>query len=418
MRHRAALVAIVMACSLLLIHGIALAGRATVTHWFSGPYAMYDFVMNQIPAFEAANPDLKIDLMFVNPSEVTDKYTVMFATDTPVDVIWTNNNNNLPLYMSRNLLLPLNNYAAKVGLDLGEYVEPAIKQATRDSQVFAVPYAALPTPGLFYNADLFDTAGVAYPTDMWSYEAEFLSAAKKLTKDTNGDGVPDQYGLGPQLNSSRTGSVTAVLAAYGGRILSLDGTKATATDEKTMAGFGFLSRLAHEDRVMAGSFWQGSAAMDLDGFWAIPGFTASLKGARTGAAATPLGPQGRKVMYVVGYYSVPRTATNPEGAMRWIKHLTSDEVGKAWLAAKLNMTGKMRVNASPEVRQDEMTRKWISFYSIEGLVPAIPANFRVTDVEKVFADAISTMASNALPLRQIAEQLQQKLTALLALPLQ
>jgi ABC-type glycerol-3-phosphate transport system substrate-binding protein len=107
MRHRAALVAIVMACSLLLIHGIALAGRATVTHWFSGPYAMYDFVMNQIPAFEAANPDLKIDLMFVNPSEVTDKYTVMFATDTPVDVIWTNNNNNLPLYMSRNLLLPL-----------------------------------------------------------------------------------------------------------------------------------------------------------------------------------------------------------------------------------------------------------------------------------------------------------------------
>lgn len=418
MKRSVLLVTMFMVCSLLFPQGVALAGRATVTHWFSGPYTMYEFVVNQAPAFEAANPDLKVDLMFVAPSEVTDKYAVMFATDTPVDVIWTNNGNNLPLYMSRSLLLPLNSYAAKIGLDFREFVEPAIKQATRDGLVYAVPYAALPSPGLFYNADMFDTAGVPYPTDTWNYEVEFLNAAKKLTRDLNGDGITDRWGMGPQLNSSRTGSVTAVLAAYGGRIISLDGTKATVTDEKTMAGLTFLSRLAHEHRVMAGSFWQGSAAMDLDGFWAIPGFTASLKGARTGVAATPLGPHGRQVMYVVGYYSMPRTAVNPEGAMRWIKHLTSDEVGKAWLAAKLNMTGKMRVNASPEVRQDEMTRKWLSFYNIEGLVPVIPANCRVTDVEKAFADSLGSMVANVLPLRQIAEQLQQKLTLILALPLQ
>jgi multiple sugar transport system substrate-binding protein len=45
---------------------------------------------------------------------------------------------------------------------------------------------------LYYNKKLFAAAGIAQPPATW---AEFVDTAKKLTKDTNGDGAPDQWGL-------------------------------------------------------------------------------------------------------------------------------------------------------------------------------------------------------------------------------
>ncbi len=391
---------------------------ATVVHWFSGPYAMFDFVKNQVSAFEKANPDLKVELVYVHPDEVYQKYTVMFASNLPVDVIWANSSYNLPYYVSRQLLLPLNGLAAKVGLNFRDFVKPVIDQASWQGQVYGVPYAALPAPGLFFNKDLFDQVGLPYPTGDWRYESDFAGAARKLTVDRNGDGTPDQFGVNPLLTPSRKWSAYAVLSAFGGRVLSTDGRRATVTDEPTLAGLRFLARLANEDRVTGGSYWHGTAAMDLDGYWAIAGFTQTLGSARWGVAAPPRGPAGRKVVFHAGYYAVPRTAANPEGALRWIKHLVSDEVGKAFVAGKFNMTAKMRVNALPELLTDEATRTWVTFYELEGEPPPIPANFRISDVDKAVFDAMERIVRQEAPVEQIALQLQQTLTAVLAQPAQ
>ena len=48
---------------------------------------------------------------------------------------------------------------------------------------------------VYYNRDLFDAAGVPYPEAGWTW-ADFLAAAKALTKDIDGDGLTDQHGLG------------------------------------------------------------------------------------------------------------------------------------------------------------------------------------------------------------------------------
>jgi multiple sugar transport system substrate-binding protein len=42
---------------------------------------------------------------------------------------------------------------------------------------------------------LFDVAGVAYPVTDWTWD-DFLTTAQALTRDTDGDGQTDQYGLG------------------------------------------------------------------------------------------------------------------------------------------------------------------------------------------------------------------------------
>lgn len=45
---------------------------------------------------------------------------------------------------------------------------------------------------LYYNKKMFAAAGITRPPATWS---EFVAVGKKLTKDTNGDGQPDQWGL-------------------------------------------------------------------------------------------------------------------------------------------------------------------------------------------------------------------------------
>ena len=53
---------------------------------------------------------------------------------------------------------------------------------------------------VYYDKDLFDAAGLAYPAAGWSWD-DFLTTAQALTQDLDGDGTTDQYGLGtaPQL---------------------------------------------------------------------------------------------------------------------------------------------------------------------------------------------------------------------------
>ena len=48
---------------------------------------------------------------------------------------------------------------------------------------------------VYYNADLFRSAGVELPQDGWAWD-DMVAAAKKLTRDRDDDGTVDVYGLG------------------------------------------------------------------------------------------------------------------------------------------------------------------------------------------------------------------------------
>ena len=48
---------------------------------------------------------------------------------------------------------------------------------------------------VYYNADLFEAADVALPTEGWTWD-DMVSTAEKLTRDDDGDGTTDVYGLG------------------------------------------------------------------------------------------------------------------------------------------------------------------------------------------------------------------------------
>lgn len=63
---------------------------------------------------------------------------------------------------------------------------------------------------LYYSKKLFKAAGISAPPKTWS---EFVSAGRKLTKDTDGDGKTDQWGLGMQGASPRTPRISRTSSA-------------------------------------------------------------------------------------------------------------------------------------------------------------------------------------------------------------
>ncbi|WP_243064337.1 ABC transporter substrate-binding protein [Humibacter sp. RRB41] len=98
--------------------------------------------------------------------------------------------------------------------------------------------------GLLYNKTLFDKAGLAYPTNDWTWE-DFRAAAKKLTDSAN-----HIYGYGYSVSGSEetTWQFWPHLWQNGGTILNDAQTKATFASDAGDKSLTFLRDMAVDDK--------------------------------------------------------------------------------------------------------------------------------------------------------------------------
>lgn len=98
-----------------------------------------------------------------------------------------------------------------------------------------------------YNKDLFDEAGLEYPDPAKPYTYdEFIEVCKALTKDTDGDGEIDQWGVA---NANAFG-FTPYVYGNGGRFLNEDYTKVViAENDAFKEAFQFYTDLTLTNQV-------------------------------------------------------------------------------------------------------------------------------------------------------------------------
>ena len=124
-------------------------------------------VWNQIArAFEAQNPDIKVDVQLSDWDSYWEKLRVLIAGGTPPDVFAM----SPPLYpdwQSRDVLLNLQPWIdADPAMLEGVYPVTLTAYQTPDGY-FGLP-RDFQTIVLYYNKAMFDAAGMAYPTDAWT----------------------------------------------------------------------------------------------------------------------------------------------------------------------------------------------------------------------------------------------------------
>ncbi len=286
-------------------------------------------------AFHAGHPDINVKVEVADWDSYWEKLRVLVSGGTPPDVFAM----DAPLYpdwQSRGALLNLQPY-----LDADPSALDGVFPLTLEAYKTKDGYFGLPRDFqaivLYYNKDMFDAAGVAYPTDDWSWD-DLRAAAKALTLDKDGNGKTDQWGFWAEAYDQEPfwGSV---IWSYGGDIVDAPAGKTLIGSDAAAAGFEFIRAMWLDDKSMPtqsqlaqfgyDGFLSGISAMGVSGHWSVPDYAAA--GLNFDVAPLPKGPAGRATGVNSAGFVISARTPNPDAAWQFVKFATG-EVGQTELA--------------------------------------------------------------------------------------
>jgi multiple sugar transport system substrate-binding protein len=206
------------------------------------------------------------------------------------------------------------------------------KQISGGDHYYALPFALVTFP-LYYNKDAFDAAGIAYPTDDWTWD-DFRSAAKALTIDKDGNGSIDQWGF---WFYGRYAHIEPWVYANDGNLIDRD-TMRYNPDENALEAIKMLTDLVLVDKVapqpkemsayrQQDLFPKGVSAMFIDGSWNINNNRLVADPSMNwGIATVPKGPSAT-VGYTYGYpdsYAMAPNTENPQEAWEFTRYVAGE----------------------------------------------------------------------------------------------
>ena len=328
---------------------------------YSGPAATISYsiwgdpseIKNQqavVDAFHVANPKITVKVTVSDWDTYWDKLQTGIAGGDAPDV-FAMDGPLFPDYQTRNVLLDLKPYIDHDGYDLGQLADAAVADFTTPTGQFGLP-RDLNVIALFYNKKLFDAAGVAYPDDTWDW-AKLVEAGHKLTKDTNGDGKPDQWGLYTE-TSDMENYWSSLVWQNGGDILAKDGKSTVLDSEQAVGGIQFLQDLIWKEKIVpdptlfaetGDAFEQGKAAMEVNGSWLVA--TDQAAGIDLGIAPLPKGPAGQATsINPTGAVVFARTKS-PDAAWAFVKYLASPPAQTKLMELRAALPANKDVLAGP-----------------------------------------------------------------------
>ena len=117
---------------------------------------------------------------------------------------------------------------------------------------YALPVESNPIM-MCVNKDLLEKEGISIPESGWTL-ADFYEICKKVTKDTNGDGVVDQYGITDY-------TWQQALVAYGGHLTDKSGINVDSSEmHQALAFMSKLDMLSQHYKVTSHDFDEGRVA--------------------------------------------------------------------------------------------------------------------------------------------------------------
>ncbi len=204
----------------------------------------YDITNKKIiDGFIAKYPYIKLEIEEAPWADFTTKIVTNIAGNNPPD-IWFQENAVILGYGERGVAENLEPYI-KRDLKAGDYIDALQAAKTPDGKVFGIPHGVNPN-ALAYNKKIFKDNNIPFPNDNWTYQ-DMIDTAKKLTKDTDGDGKTDIYGF--QTASSIAQGWIPWIKSSGGSALDTSLTKAAFNDPKTIEGLTRWADTIHKDKI-------------------------------------------------------------------------------------------------------------------------------------------------------------------------
>ncbi len=293
-------------------------------------------------------------------------------------------------------------------LDFADFAKGGLFYAVEpDGRVNSLPINLDPWV-LYYNKELFDAKGVAYPKDF----AAMLDAAAKLNDPSKG--VVGFVGRG--LKNANVPVWTSFLLGYGGGFTDKNGKLTTDTAEAIDAAKMFQTLLAkYGPAGVAGFNWnesqslflQGKAAMWLDGI----GFAQPLEDP---TKSRIVGKVGYGVMPAGPKQQVSALFADGQGISTYSKKKGPSWFYLQWASNKVNQTRILQAAAGAPVRTSayaaaqassdfKAPKQWVECMLTSAKIaqPGLPVIAPVTEFRDTFGIALTNMINGADPATEL-----------------
>ena len=324
------------------------------TDWFP------TMVRDLLAEFHAENPNLRV-FFTPDPQNLADAMVAEMAAGTAPDVFW-GGSTFFPTWAQQGYMLDLRPYVA-ADLDAATIADwdAAQYQAffLRDGRQFGLPkyHGAV---ALYYNKDLFDQAGLAYPTPAWTHDA-YAAAMRGLSRD-NRAGEREVWGSMVDIVWDR---LQIHVNGWGGHLVApYDSTYCTFDEPEALAALEWLRARMWNDRIMAtfpdvqymsprSAFINKRVAMVEEGSWLLKDILTNAD-FRVGVAPMPSGPAQRVTLATSDGFGIYAGTDYADAAWTLVKFLTSPTYGLA--LAKADLLQPARASLVDE---------WIAFVQAE-----------------------------------------------------
>jgi multiple sugar transport system substrate-binding protein len=303
--------------------------RVTLRYMIWGRESEVRQEREKLEMFVERNPDIEVRLIQTGGAHYQVKLATMLAGAVAPDVFMLHDA-MFPTLAEKKLVMPLDDRVAHdPDVDLDEFFARVVEQCRYKGVLYKLP-VSFSTVALFYNRDMFDQAGLAYPDASWTWE-DMLHAARRLTVRDR-DGRPVQYGImniGPWL------TYCMMIWQNGGELFDTDGHLVIGRPEYVdlnAEALQFCADLQLKDKVQpteaaietlpADPFAAGRVAMTLNGTWVLN----RLRGQRDfdWDIAHPPRRKERASLVFGGSPVINSRSEHPDEAWRLLKAMTSD----------------------------------------------------------------------------------------------
>lgn len=284
--------------------------------------------------FKRDNPNITLVTDETPWADFKTKLQTQIAGGNPPDVFFTDGGLTATLG-AKGAAMDLSDFIQDE-LDDSQYSSMLYAAKDAEGHIWGVPHGVNPI-AIAYNKAMFDEAQIPYPTEDWTFD-QLFEIAEKLTRDTDGDGQTDIYGL---LTDVRiTQGWLPFITAAGGAPLDSTMTKANFDDPKTIEGLNKWYSAIHELGITPprawlesfGGYWQAFVAGKAAMFIMQASNATNIKQAASDldydVAMMPTGWDGQKhVCYVANHWVVFSRATDDAktAALKWVKHYLGEE---------------------------------------------------------------------------------------------
>ncbi len=394
----------------------------TVLKWAMWDKDLTAYYEPLVSAYEEANPDIKIELVDLGSSDYqTVLATQLTGSGADFDVVSVKDVPGYVTLVNKGVLEPLDSYIEKDSIDLAGYKGLADEVKIGDA-IYELPFKS-DFWVLFYNKDVFDAAGVEYPTNDMTFE-EYDALAQKLTNTE-----PGQEVYGSHYHTWR--STVQLFGTIDGEHSVLDGSYdflkpyyETILSEQENGVCQDYATLKTSNLHYSGAFAQGNVGMMNMGTWFVSTLLDKVASGEYADCANwgmvkyphPDGVEAGATAAQITSLAIPTSSPNKDAAWDFMKFVCGEE-GAEILASTGNFPALMTdgvVNTIASTQgfpQDETSKEALVTTS---LYLEMPVHEKSSEIEIVLNEAHDNIMTGNMTIDEGIADMNERVSAILA----